>query len=283
METYSRLIPFIPCVIKQQLRYNTDVKKPHSLWAVRVSVRFIVKWPQVGLRLRPRALLGQFRFGTIRAYYFGAIGNETLPDEAALASGAQEAVVVPVPVFERNEPGSADASDGLLAATAALGVKGAEAVRAVGFILPRSKALSSQRSTAVRARKALLVPGFVPVGHASRRNDLRTLHAASGVLFFVTIRAEDFVFSRDETFSSYGFLALSATETVLVPLMPLVFHLLHPCFEGLGASVATGSKRGIVAIGAIDSLGLRTKRFVHQRNVAFGANEARLMPMLVFV
>jgi hypothetical protein len=47
--------------------------------------------------------------GALGAQNVLAVGDEALADEAALAHGADEAVVVPVPVLERDVPGPADA------------------------------------------------------------------------------------------------------------------------------------------------------------------------------
>lgn len=43
----------------------------------------------------------------------GSVGDEALADQRRLALRADEAVVVPVPVLERDETSAADAGDGL--------------------------------------------------------------------------------------------------------------------------------------------------------------------------
>jgi hypothetical protein len=55
------------------------------------------------------AYLHELLFRALRADDVLAVGNEALPDERGLALRANEAVVVPVAVLERDEAGAADA------------------------------------------------------------------------------------------------------------------------------------------------------------------------------
>lgn len=61
-------------------------------------------------------LLGAFRADDV----FG-VGDESSADQRRLARGADEAIVVPVAVLERNESGAADSSDRFDARSASLG------------------------------------------------------------------------------------------------------------------------------------------------------------------
>lgn len=53
--------------------------------------------------------LHELLFGALGADYVGAVGDEALAHERGLALRADEAVVVPVTVLERDEAGAADA------------------------------------------------------------------------------------------------------------------------------------------------------------------------------
>ena len=53
--------------------------------------------------------LHEFLLGTLGAEDVGAVGDEALAHQGALAHGADEAVVVPVAVFKRDEPCAANA------------------------------------------------------------------------------------------------------------------------------------------------------------------------------
>lgn len=53
--------------------------------------------------------------------------------------------------------------------------------------------------------------------------------------------------------------------------------------EHLAAAIATRGKLRVVAIAAVDLLGLGAELFVHERDAAFVAQETGLMPMLLLV
>jgi hypothetical protein len=55
------------------------------------------------------------------------------------------------------------------------------------------------------------------------------------------------------------------------------------CSENLAASIAAGRELGIVAVAAVDFVRLGAELLVHQGHSALAAQEARLMPVLVFV
>jgi len=190
---------------------------------------------------------------------------------------------VPVSVFEGDEAGAADTGDWLGAGSAALGEQFAEAVGAVGLIVSRGEALAGQRRVAVGAGEALAMPGLVLVRHAARRDDLITLDAAGGELLLVAGGAVDLLLARDEALGADGRLANHATEALLVPLPGLVLHLLITCPEDLAAAVAARGELSVVAGPAVDLLHLAAELLVDQRQRALAAQEALLVPVLVFV
>lgn len=70
------------------------------------------------------------------------VGDEALAHQRVVAHGADEAVVVPVSVFERDEAGSANSGDGLGTGGAPLGEELAEALGAVWLLVARSESLA---------------------------------------------------------------------------------------------------------------------------------------------
>lgn len=56
-----------------------------------------------------RSYLHELLFGALGADYVGSVGDEALADQGGLALRADEAVIVPVAVFERDEAGAANA------------------------------------------------------------------------------------------------------------------------------------------------------------------------------
>lgn len=77
------------------------------------------------------AKLHQLLPSAFRAQDFRSIGDEALAHQRVVAHGADEAVIVPVAVLERDEARSADSSDRLGAGSASLGEQLAEALGAV--------------------------------------------------------------------------------------------------------------------------------------------------------
>jgi len=211
------------------------------------------------------------------------ICDEPLTHHAALAGGADEAVVVPVTTLERNETGSTNPCDWLAAGGAPLGEQLPEAVGAVRLVITRGEPLSCQGLLAVRASEALPVPGVVTVGHPSLGDYLATLDTLGGKLLFIALRAVDVVLLGYEGLGTDGVLAGAAHEALLVPLPGLVFHLLHPCFKHVSTAVTSGGKLGIVAGPAVDSVSLRPELLIHQAGPALVAEEAGLVPVLLLV
>lgn len=227
--------------------------------------------------------LHELLLGALGADYVGAVGDEALADQGGLALRADEAIVVPVAVLERDEAGAADTSNRLGARRAALSEEFSEAVSAVGFLVAGSEPLASQRGVAVGAREALAVPRLVLVGHAALRDDLVALNAASSELVFVAAGAVDLLLPGNEAPGANGVLADHAAEALLVPLPRLVLHLLGSSTEHFTAAITAASKLGIVAVAAVDLVELGAELLVYQRDAALGAQEAGLVPVLVFV
>lgn len=190
---------------------------------------------------------------------------------------------MPVAVLERDETGTTDSGNWLDTGGASLGEQLAEALGTVRLLVAAREALAGQRHLAVGAREALTVPRFVLVGHAAARDDLLALDATGRVLLLVAAGAVDFLLARDERLGANGRFADAAAEALLVPLSGLVLHLLGSGAEDLAAAVASGRELGIVAIAAVDLVGLRAELLVDERYAALVAQEARLVPVLVFV
>jgi hypothetical protein len=68
-----------------------------------------------------------------------------------------------------------------------------------------------------------------------------------------------------------------------MPLLAVPLKLLHASLEYFSARVALGSELLVVAIVAEELLVSGPEQFIHQRNVAFRAFEATLVPMLLLV
>lgn len=89
--------------------------------------------------------------GTLHKFLFSAFGTDNIVlvcDEAAtnqtsLATCTEEAVVVPMTVFERNEFGSTNSSNRPIASKATLGEKFSKAFGTIWFLVPTGEAFSS--------------------------------------------------------------------------------------------------------------------------------------------
>lgn len=183
--------------------------------------------------------LHEFRLGAVGTNDIVSVSNESATHQRILAHGADEAVIVPMPVFERNESCAANSSDRLATAGASLGEQLAEAVSAVGLLVAGGEPLPGQREAAVGAGEALAVPRLVLVGHPSARDYLVALDTASGELLLVAGGAVDLLFARNKALGADGRFAHATAEALLVPLTRLVLHLLRAGSEYLRASVAS--------------------------------------------
>jgi len=230
-------------------------------------------------------------YGVRHQLFLGALGaddvlavrDEALADHAALAGGADEAVVVPVTALEGNEPGAADTCDGFAASCASLAEQFSEAVGTVRFVIATRESLTCQRLLAMSAGETLSVPRIIPVGHASLSDHLAAFDAFGRKFFLVAFSTVNIVLLGDETLGADGVLAGAAHEALLVPLPCLVLHLLHAGLEHVTASIAPGGELGIVARAAVDTVGLGAELLVHQGGSALAALEAGLVPVLLLV
>lgn len=93
-------------------------------------------------RLRPGGRLHQFLLGTLRTDDVLLVGDETASDQRRFADGADETIVVPVAILERDETRTADAGDWLGTGGASLREQLAEAVGAVGLLVAAREALA---------------------------------------------------------------------------------------------------------------------------------------------
>lgn len=227
--------------------------------------------------------LHELLFGALWTDDVLSVGDEALADQRGLALRADEAVVVPVAVLERDEAGAANTGDRLGAGRAPLGEQFSEALGAVGLLVARGEPLSGQRRVAVRAGEALAVPRLVLVCHAALRDDLVALDAAGSELILVASRAVDLLLAGDKAPGADGVLAHHAAETLLVPLPGLVLHLLGASAEDLAASITTAGELRVIAVTAVDLVELGAELLVYQRDAALGAEEAGFVPVLVLV
>lgn len=142
-----------------------------------------------------------------------AVRDEALAGHGHLAERAHEALRVPVPPLERDEPGAAGAGDGLGAGGAPLGEEVSEALSAVGLVGAGGELLAGQHGVAVGAGEALAVPGLVLEGHPARGHDLLALVALGGEL---VLEAGDavhvVVVGDDEGLRAHGHLAHRALQ-----------------------------------------------------------------------
>lgn len=181
--------------------------------------------------------LHQLLFGTLGANDVRSVGDEAAAHQTSLATGADETIVMPVTILERNETRAADASDRLDACCTAFGKQLAETFSAIWLLIATRETLSGQRHVAIGACEALPVPGFVLIGHTSRSDDLVAFNASSGEFLFITTGAIDFLFPRYEGLGTDDRLADATTEALFMPLPCLVFHLFGPGPENITATI----------------------------------------------
>lgn len=202
-------------------------------------------------------------FGAFRTNDISFVGDEATSDQRCLAGGANEAIIVPMTVFKRNESRATDAGDWFRARCAPLGKQFAKAIGAVWFFVATGETLTGQRSRTIGASEAFTMPWLILVGYAARCNDLVTLDASGGIFLLVAAGAIDILFARNERFRSDRCFAYATREAFLMPLSGFVFHFLCASTEHFAATVAARRELGIVAIAAVDLLGLGAELFVH--------------------
>lgn len=96
----------------------------------------MVLWVLLLLLLSCLFPLHQFLLGTFGAQDISAVGDEAFAHQRAVAGGADEAVVMPMSVFEADEPSPTNARDGAGTGCTPLGKQLPKAVRAVRLVLP---------------------------------------------------------------------------------------------------------------------------------------------------
>jgi hypothetical protein len=127
------------------------------------------------------------------------------------------------------------------------------------------------------------MPWLVFIGHSTSRNYLFALATPSGEFLLVTTGTINILIFRYEALGAYGRFTESTFKTSVVPLLSLIFHFLHPRSENLGTPITPSGESIVIAVGAEDPIVLAPKWLVHQRDFAFIAKEAVLVPMLVFI
>lgn len=127
------------------------------------------------------------------------------------------------------------------------------------------------------------MPRLVLVRYTTRCDHLFALGASGCELLLITSGTIDVLVFGYKRFGADWVLAEGTAETLVVPLLALVFHLFHASFEYLSAAIAPGGKRLIIAVGTEDAIVLRSERFVDQRHFAHGTEETVLMPVLVLI
>lgn len=86
-------------------------------------------------------ILHQLLLGTLRTDDILLVGDEATADQGRFAHGADEAIVVPVTVFERDETGTADSGDWLDASGTSLGKQFSEALGTVRLLVAAGETL----------------------------------------------------------------------------------------------------------------------------------------------
>jgi len=105
---------------------------------------------------------------------------------------------VPVSALKGNEPSSPNTGDWFAACSAPLGEEFSKAVSAVGFVIPGSESLASQRLLAMGAGEALPMPGVVAISNSALCNHLTALDAFGGKFFFITFSTVDVLLLGNE-------------------------------------------------------------------------------------
>uniref|UniRef100_A0A8D9BU99 Uncharacterized protein n=1 Tax=Cacopsylla melanoneura TaxID=428564 RepID=A0A8D9BU99_9HEMI len=169
---------------------------------------------------------------------------------------------MPVTVFERNESGAANASNGFLAGVAPFSKQFTKAICAEWLVITRRETLSCQRRATIGTREAFSMPGFVFIGDSTTGYDLVAFDTTGCEFLLITVGTVDLLFSWDETLGTNRSFANYTSETFLVPLSGLVFHFFGSSFEYFRTVIAARCKLSVIAATAIDLLSFGTKLFV---------------------
>lgn len=201
---------------------------------------------------------------TLRAEDVITFGEEPTPNQGHGALLTVEAVIVPLAFLKRNVLAASEAANGGGAGGTLLGIEVAEAVETIGKVISRGKPLARQLLLAASAQEAVLVPGLLTVGHSASGDGLLAVHTLHGKLLLVAGHAEVMALLRDEAFGANRLLASLASETGLVPAVPLVLHLPGAWHDGFLALVALGGILIGVALSAEELFILGGEGLVHK-------------------
>lgn len=168
------------------------------------------------------------------------LGEETTANQGHRALLTVEAVIVPLALLKRNVLAASEAANGGGARGTLLGIEVAEAVETIGKIISRGKPLARQLLLAASAQEAVLVPGLLTVGHSASGDGLLAVHTLHGKLLLIAGHTEVMAVLRDEALGANRLLASLASETGLVPAVPLVLHLPGAWHDGFLALMALG-------------------------------------------
>jgi len=222
-------------------------------------------------------------FSAVRAQDVVPVGEKSLSDKSNRAFLAVKMLVVPMAVFKGNVLGASQSGYGFGALEALLGKEVSEAIGAIRLFLFGGESLSCQRLLAVGTSEAVAVIRLILVSHAAGRDHLLAFGALGRKELLVTSDAVIVFVLGNEALSPQSFLAVVASEAVLVPLLPLVFHLLGARFEDLTAAIASGGELVGVAISAVNLVFFAAKGLVDEAVAADAADETPLVPVLLFV
>lgn len=236
----------------------------------------------ISLKLKEQEL-HELLFGTFRTQNFRTIGDETFAYQRRFAQSANETIIVPSAVFERDEASATNASYGSGACYTSLGEEFPEAISAVRFIIPGCEALTSEASIAVGAAETFSVPWLITICYTPTGDNLIAFNASSSIFLFIAPSAVNIIITRDKTFCANRIFAHATAEALVVPLMAFVFHLLSASFEDFSTAIASCCKGSVIAICTVHFFSLRSKWFVHKRYSTFIAQETSFVPMLLFV
>lgn len=171
---------------------------------------------------------------------------------------------MPLALLERNVLAASKAANGSGAGGTLLGIKVAEAVETICKVISRSKPLARQLLLAASAQEAVLVPGLLTVGHSASGDGLLAVNTLHGKLLLVAGHAEVMAVLRDEALGANWLLASLASETGLVPAVPLVLHLPGAWHDSFLALMALGGILIGVAFSAEELFILGGEGLVHK-------------------
>lgn len=222
-------------------------------------------------------------FATVGAEDVLFARQETSANQRHAAPFAVEAVVVPLALLKRNVLASPETADRGGAVSTFLSKQVAEAVEAVGKVVPRGEALAGQLLLAPDANEALLMPGLVTVVHSSSGDGLLAVDTLQSKQLLIAGQAVVVGFLLDKALGANGLLATVAGETILMPTVALMLHLFRAWHDGLQARMALGRVLIAVALGTQQRFILGGKRPLHKRSAALDAEKAFAVPVAVLV